>query len=283
MHTTLGSSARSALPGQVGQGVVQVNRYERLNRLLGLLADDGSIEVERAARLLQVSAATIRRDLDHLAGQQLLTRTRGGAVAHNVSYDLPLRYKAGRQTSSKQRIGEAAAALVEPGMVVGLNGGTTTTELARALVTRPDLQNGADPAITVVTNALNIANEMAVRRNVKIVLTGGVARPQSFELFGPLAERVLADVHVDMTFLGVEGIDAEDGAFTAHEGEASVNRLLAKRATTVAVVTDSTKLGLRTFAHIWPTSDVATLVTDTDADPRQVAAFTAAGVDVKLV
>lgn len=261
----------------------QVNRYERLNRLLGLVADAGSIEVEHAARLLQVSAATIRRDLDHLASQQLLTRTRGGALAHNVSYDLPLRYKAGRQTSSKQRIGAAAAALVQPGMVVGLNGGTTTTELARALVTRPDLQNGADPTITVVTNALNIANEMAVRRNVKIVLTGGVARPQSFELFGPLAERVLADVHVDMTFLGVEGIDAEDGLFTAHEGEASVNRLLAKRATTVSVVTDSTKLGLRTFAHIWPTRDVATLVTDTDADAHQVAAFTAAGVDVRLV
>jgi DeoR family transcriptional regulator of aga operon len=260
-----------------------MNRYERLNRLLALLAEAGSIDVEDAAKLVQVSAATIRRDLDHLAGQQLLTRTRGGAVAHNVSYDLPLRYKPGRYTSSKQRIGAAAAALVQPGMVVGLNGGTTTTELARALVTRPDLQNGADPAITVVTNALNIANEMAVRRNVKIVLTGGVARPQSFELFGPLAERVLADVHLDLTFLGVEGIDAADGAFTAHEGEASVNRLLARRASTVSVVTDSTKLGHRTFAHIWPTRDVATLVTDTDADPRQVSAFTAAGVDVRLV
>jgi DeoR family transcriptional regulator, aga operon transcriptional repressor len=277
---------RAATPwwsGQGAEGFAHVNRYERLNRVLGLLADNGHIEVDVAADLLRVSPATIRRDLDHLASQQMLTRTRGGAVAHNVSYDLPLRYKAGRQTSSKQRIGRAAAALVRPGMVVGLNGGTTTTELARALATRPDMQDVDDPAITVVTNALNIANELAVRRNVKIVLTGGVARPQSFELFGPLAERVLADVHVDMAFLGVEGIDAKDGAYTRHEGEASVNRLLAGRATSVAVVTDSTKLGQRTFAHIWPTRDVATLITDTDADPEQVAAFTAAGVHVMQV
>lgn len=78
-------------------------RHRRLNTLLELVANDGQIDVHRAASVLEVSTATIRRDLDHLAQQQLVTRTRGGAVAHNVSYDLPLRYKAARRRSEKER------------------------------------------------------------------------------------------------------------------------------------------------------------------------------------
>ena len=261
-----------------------MNRYERLNTLLDLVSNQGSIEVEDAAGALDVSAATIRRDLDHLASQQMLTRTRGGAVAHSVSYDLPLRYKSSRQTSPKRRIGAAAAALVDRGQVVGFTGGTTTSEVARSLVTRPDLQQvDGEHAVTVVTNALNIANELAVRRNVKIVLTGGVARPQSYELFGPLAERVLSEVHIDITFLGVEGLDEQEGAFATHEGEASVNRLMASRATTVVVVSDSSKIGRPAFAHIWPLDQVDVLVTDTDATSESLRRFEDAGVKVVQV
>lgn len=181
-------------------------RHRRLNTLLELVANDGQIDVHRAASVLEVSTATIRRDLDHLAQQQLVTRTRGGAVAHNVSYDLPLRYKAARRRSEKERIGVAAALLVAPGMVVGFNGGTTTTEVARALASR------ASPGVTVVTNALNIASELTVRAQVKIIVTGGVARAQSYELIGPLTRRVLEDLTVDILFLGVDALDAANGA-----------------------------------------------------------------------
>ena len=123
----------------------------------------------------------------------MLTRIRGGAVAQGVTYDLPLRYKTERHPSEKQRIAAVAAGLVRPGQVAGLNGGTTTTEVARALATRSDLNSQApSPAVTVVTNALNIATELAVRQHIKIVTTGGVARPQSYELTGPLATGVLS-------------------------------------------------------------------------------------------
>lgn len=261
-----------------------MNRYERLNTLLDLLSGKGSIEVEDAAVQLDVSAATIRRDLDHLASQQMLTRTRGGAVAQSVSYDLPLRYKSSRQTSTKRRIGAAAAALVARSQVAGFTGGTTTTEVARALVTRADMQQtDGEPALTVVTNALNIANELAVRRNVKIVLTGGVLRPQSYELFGPLAERVLSVVKIDITFLGVEGLDEREGAFATHEGEASVARLLASRARTVVVVSDSSKIGRQAFAQVWPLERVDLLVTDTDASAESLRPFEDAGVKVLQV
>lgn len=113
-----------------------MSKQERWSKLLELLAVDGKLEVEDAAATVAVSPATIRRDLDELAEQKLLVRTRGGAIAHGVSYELPLRYKSSRRVSEKQRIASAVADLLGEGDVIGLNGGTTTTEVARALVLR---------------------------------------------------------------------------------------------------------------------------------------------------
>jgi len=259
-----------------------VKRPERWNALLELLGRDGRIEVEEAAAELAVSAATIRRDLDELAQQQMLTRTRGGAVAHNLSYDLPLRYKTARRASEKQRIGAAVARMVEPGAVVGLNGGTTTTEIARAIATRGELSDsvGGGPAVTVVTNALNIAHELAVRPHIKIVLTGGVARPQSFELMGPLATGVLDQVSLDLAILGVDALDPERGAAAHHEGEAGINHLMADRAARVVVAADSSKLGRRAFARICALDAIEVLVTDTGATEEAIAPYAEAGVRV---
>jgi DeoR family transcriptional regulator of aga operon len=259
-------------------------RHERLSLLLDMLGQREKIDVEEVAAELDVSAATIRRDLDHLDEQQLLTRTRGGAVANDIAYDLPLRYKTARNAPEKQRISAAAAALVERGTVVGLNGGTTTTGVARALVMRPDLgTRGDEPSLTVVTNALNIANELAVRPSVKTVVSGGVARPQSFELSGPLATLVLGELTMDVLVLGVDTIDPVFGAAAHHEGEASINRLMVDRAQKVIAVADSSKLGRRAFAQICPMDRVDTLVTDTAADAEVLRAFEAAGVTVLVV
>jgi DeoR family transcriptional regulator of aga operon len=258
-----------------------VDRHERLSALLDMVGQRDKIDVERTAEELEVSPATIRRDLDHLAGRQLLTRTRGGAVASNVSYDLPLRHKAARNAPEKQRISAAAARLVERGMVIGLNGGTTSTEVGRAVATRPDFNDRGDsPTLTVVTNALNIANELAVRPHIKIVVTGGVARQQSFELTGPFADCVLRELSLDVVVLGVDAIDPEGGAFTHHEGEASVNRLLASRASRVVAVADSSKLGGRAFARICPIDGVHQLITDSGASAQTVHRFVEAGVEV---
>src|SRR5262245_2737585 len=168
-----------------------MSRYSRWNQLLELLAAEGQLQVERAAKELGVSTATIRRDFDELASQQMLARIRGGAVARGVTYDLPLRYKSERHPSEKQRIAVVAAGLVLPGQVVGLNGGTTTTEVARALAVRTDLTTAAGaPAVTVVTNALNIATELAVRQHIKTVASGHIPRPASHRLTRPASHRV---------------------------------------------------------------------------------------------
>jgi len=258
-----------------------VDRYARWNALLELLTETGRISVEDAAGRLDVSQATIRRDFDQLAQQQMITRTRGGAVANGVSYDLPLRYKTAKHSAEKQRIGTAAAALVAPGMVVGLNGGTTTTEVARALAIRPDLASNADgPQLTVVTNALNIANELLVRSRMKVVVAGGVVRPQSFELVGPLGGALLREVNLDIVLLGVDALDATLGAAAHHEGEAAMNSLMVARAKRVVIIADSSKLGGHAFARICPIDRIETLVTDSGATDETIAAFEAAGVTV---
>ncbi|GAA5159393.1 MULTISPECIES: DeoR/GlpR family DNA-binding transcription regulator [Amycolatopsis] len=260
-----------------------MNRDERLNTLLEMVGRRDRIEVEETAKELRVSPATIRRDLDHLAGRQLLIRTRGGAVRSSVAYDLSLRYGAGNHAEEKRRIGEVAAQLVRRGMIVGLNGGTTTTEVGRALAVRPEFNESTTvPALTVVTNALNIAHELAVRQCLKIVTTGGVAGTGTFELTGPLATPVLREVRLDLAFIGVDALDAARGLYHGQEADAEVTRLLASQAREVVAVADSTKLGAFAFARICATRDVQMLITDTNADPAHIAAFEAEGTQVLL-
>ncbi len=190
-------------------------------------------------------------------------------------YELPLRYKSGRHQDEKRRIAAAASALVTDGEAIGLTGGTTTTEVARSLVDRQRL--------TVVTNALNIASELAIRPNLKLVVTGGYARPESYELVGPLAERSLAGLNLDVVFLGVDGISFEAGLTTHHEVEAHTNLALIERARRTVVVADSSKIGRSAFAQICPIERVDELITDSGADARSLAAIRDAGVDVTTV
>jgi DeoR/GlpR family transcriptional regulator of sugar metabolism len=265
-----------------------MSKHERWSALLELLAAEGRLDVEEAANALDVSSATIRRDLDELAEQQMLVRTRGGAIAHGVSYELPLRYKSSRHAPEKQRIAAAAADLIGDGEVVGLNGGTTTTEVARTLALRAgggqrETTGAPSPAFTVVTNALNIAGELAVRPQIKIVTTGGVARPQTYELVGPLTMGVLNEVVLDAVVLGVDGVDPQLGIMAHHEDEASVSRLFAERAHRVIVVTDSSKLGRRAFARICGLDRIDVLVTDANISTETSARLVDAGVKVIAV
>jgi DeoR family transcriptional regulator of aga operon len=252
-----------------------MQQSERLGAILERLSTDGSVSVAEIAASLDVSAATIRRDLRLLESQHLLGRTHGGAVPHGVLYELPLRYKSARQPHEKLRIAREAASRVLDGWAIGLTGGTTTTEVARALVDREGL--------TIVTNALNIASELAVRPNLKLVVTGGVARSQSYELVGPIAEASLEGLNLDMVFLAVDGISPRAGLTTHHEIEAHTNRALLDRAEQVTVVADSSKIGKVAFARICELSDVDELITDVGAERDGIAGVEDGGVRVTMV
>jgi len=254
---------------------------QRLNVVLELVAERGNVTIAEVSEALDVSTATVRRDLNLLAEQRLLTRTHGGASALGSGYELPLQYKIARQAEAKVAIAQAVAAMVHPGDSVGLNGGTTTSEVARVLGRSELLRVPGDaPALTIVTNALNIAYELSVREHVKIVVTGGVPRRQSYELVGPMVSSSLRDFSLDLAILGVDGIGGKFGATTVHEGEAEASRAIASVARRVVVAADSTKLGRSTFARICPLDQVDVLVTDGPVPSELAAELAAAGVDV---
>jgi len=137
--------------------------------------------------------------------------------------------------------------------------------------------------LTVVTNALNIASELAIRPNLKLVVTGGWARSESYELVGPIAEQSLAGLNLDTVFLGVDGISSEAGLMTHHEVEAHTNLALMQRARRTVVVADSSKIGRTAFARICAIDRVHELITDTGAEPTELTAIREAGVAVTTV
>lgn len=252
-----------------------MRQTDRLAAILERLSENGGVGVSDLAREFSTSPATVRRDLRLLEQQRLLARTHGGAVAQGVLYELPLRYRGARHGEEKRRIACCASERVNEGMVVGLTGGTTTTEVARAVAETKRL--------TIVTNSLSIASELAVRPNLKLVLTGGVARPESYELIGPLAEATLSGLHLDLAIVGVDGISAAAGLTTHHETEASTNRALIARAERTIVVTDSSKIGHAAFARIVDAGAVEELITDPDADADELARLGELGVTVTTI
>lgn len=245
-------------------------RAERLAALLEALASHRSIDVAAVAAEFEVSSATVRRDLRTLHEQGLLVRTHGGAVPSDLDLELPVRYRTSLRRAEKRRIALAAAALVPDSAVVGLTGGTTTTELARVLSDR----NG----FTIVTNALNIASELVLRSSIRLVVIGGSARHASYELVGPSAELMLARYHLDVAFIGIDGITLAGGCTTHDEMEAQTDRAFLGRSRRVVVVADSSKLGHTAFAHICDVSEIDDLITDSEADPDQLNELADAGV-----
>ena len=262
-----------------------MSRHARLTQILDIVVERGAVDVEEVAKQLKVSAATVRRDFDTLAKRQLLSRTHGGAVATGSSIGLPLTYKIAKEDEVKQRIAQEAVKLVERYQVIGINGGTTTTEVARAIAASSKFApvDELQPALTVVTNAVNIAAELTVRHQIKIMVTGGVARPHSYELTGPFAEEVLKEVNIDIAFLGVEALDPIKGAAARHEDEARVNRQIAARADKIVVVTDSSKFAKSAFASIRPVNEIDILITDKGISKETVNAMMDAGVEVVIV
>lgn len=260
-----------------------MDRHQRLSALVDLIVDRGAIRVDDAVTELGVSAATVRRDLDTLADQQLISRTRGGARANAATGDVPMRYRAVVKPNEKTAIARACARLVKPGEVIGCNGGTTTTLVAYEIGVRISAEEDfEETGITVVTNAVNIANDLVVRPRARVVVTGGVVRARSYELTGPLSDLILPAINIDTLFLGVNGIDPNGGIYANHEGEAAVNAALVRASRRVIVVADSSKLGHSAFARIAGLDAIDTVVTDNGADPEIVEALRARNLTVIL-
>ncbi len=249
---------------------------ERRREILGVLHRDGRVLVKDLARHFHISQITIRKDLEFLDGHGVIQRTHGGAlpVQAGALLDPSLREKERLHRKEKVQIAQAAVSLVEEGQSVLLDSGTTTTAIARAL---KDMAR-----LTVITNAINIAAELA-GTHIEVILTGGTLRKNSFSLVGPLAERALRQLSADILFLGVDGFDTKAGLFTPNLLESEVNRAMVDIARRTIAVCDSSKFGRRSLCNIMPITAVHHVITDKGVPKSDLHALKEAGVKVTLV
>jgi len=251
-------------------------RTERMLAVLTALGENGSVSLHELCGRLGVSAATMRRDLADLEHQGLLLRTHGGARTQDARAEVPVRLRDSRFRLAKQRIARRTAGLLPPGpFAVAISGGTTTAEVAKALADRRQL--------TIVTNALTTAVEIASRPNLKVIMTGGVVRSSSYEAVGSLAEGAFNVINVGMAILGTDGISATGGATTHDETEARTNHAMVTHAQRVVVVADGSKVGRITLAQMAEPSQIDVLVTDSSADPEELGRLEQAGITVHVV
>ena len=173
------------------------------------------------ANLFSVSAVTIRADLEALSKMGALVRSHGGAVkALSPAPDLPINLKERLRQSEKARIGAVAAQLIGDGETILFDSGTTTAAVARCI---PSLQLNS---LTVITNALNIAIELANLPYIRTIMLGGILRGAAQSLVGPHAEEALSNLNADRLFIGVDGIDPEVGLTTPDVFEAQLSALM---------------------------------------------------------
>lgn len=246
-----------------------------MNQIVAAVIDAGTIDAPVLANRFNVSRATIRRDLKLLEEQRLISRTHGGASTNAAFNDLPLNYKTAQDLSEKRRIAERAATFLDGARVIGMTGGTTTTEFARHLVERDGL--------TIVTNALNVATNLLSSPGLRVYVAGGEARSSSQETVGPTAEAFLSDYNVDIAFLGVDGVDPDAGCTNYDPVGARVNGVLQHNARKTIVLADATKISRVALAQVCPMRDVDVLITDTRAPSDVVERIRQQGCDVICV
>lgn len=248
---------------------------ERRRHILDILDEEKRVTVRELADVFSVSAVTVRGDLEALAQMGALVRSHGGAVKPlSPAPDLPISLKERLRHSQKAHIGATAAAMIRDGETVIFDSGTTTAAVAKCVA---GLHLNS---LTVITNALNIALDLANLPNVRIIMLGGIVRGAALSLVGPHAEQALSNLNADRVFLGVDGIDPEVGLTTPDVFEAQLSALMIRVSREVVAVADSSKFMHRSLSVIARLDGIHKLVTDEGIPPHMLDSLHAAGVEV---
>jgi DeoR family transcriptional regulator of aga operon len=228
---------------------------DRLDLTLRLVRGADRISLNELADRLGVSLMTVRRDLDELQAQGLVQRVRGGAVSlATPAEEAGFTARGPWQAATKQRIGAAAAELIQPGQTILLDAGTTTAALAGSLAARAPL--------TVAVLSLQAAERLADKPGIRLLIMGGESRPGERSLVGHLTLRMLQELWFDTFLMSIGAVHQELGWSEFSMEDATVKQQALCRADQTIVVADSTKLGVRAFARVAGLADVNTFVTD---------------------
>jgi DeoR family transcriptional regulator of aga operon len=247
---------------------------ERQSLILDLLLRQGRLTVAEIVERFKVSEATARRDLEALVEQGKIQRVHGGALPlRQAPPEPPLLQRESEQFFEKNRIAQAAAALVQDGETVFIASGSTTLQVARQLRGRP---------LTVITNSLPVMNTLAGVPNMSLIGIGGELRQSELSFVGHIAEQAIAELRADKVILGVHALSIEHGLTSDYLPEVLTDRAILKIGREVILVADHTKFNTVSTAFIAPITAVHCLVTDSAAPAEQVAALRELGLRVIL-
>jgi DeoR/GlpR family transcriptional regulator of sugar metabolism len=245
---------------------------QRKQLIVARLAADGQVIAKALARELAISEDTVRRDLRELAQAGKLQRVHGGALPASQAVG-DLRVRAQLSTDDKRALGRAGAALIRPGQVVILDGGTTAIQVARHLA--------ADLRATIVTHSPNVAGELAAHPGIEIIVLGGRLFRHSMVNVGATVIDAASRLRADLYVMGVTGVHPEAGSSTGDAEEAAVKRALHARAAETVVLASAEKLMAASAFVVTPLAELSLLLVPAGTPARTVRALRSAGVEVR--
>ncbi len=241
-----------------------------------VLKERRRVTIEGLAKDLEVSTMTIRRDLRRLADEDIVTLVHGGAVYNEGGAYLPaLTVREKTMRREKSAIAEYCAQQIPEGSAVYLDNGSTTVEIADALRGK---QN-----IAVLSHSLPVLNILSRAKNIQLISVSGIYEPRAKGFFGDLALRMLRQFRIDIAFLGVTAVDAEDGVMSAVFYEQALKKVLVERAKKKILAIDHTKIGGSSFLKVCDLHEIDGIVTDKFADATFIAKAKRMGIEIAQV
>lgn len=251
-------------------------QVERQEEIVRILEEKPRVTVEELAKLLNVTAMTIRRDLKYLESVQIVSRTFGGAVLKSkLTLELPRQEKVMQNQQEKERIALAAAALVREGQTVLLDAGTTTMEIAKQLTRLKDL--------TIITNDVLIAAHLVVASNFEIYCTGDRVQNRTGSCMGSRAIQFLKQIYADIAFIGASSIDVELGISGPTFEKAELKKEMILSAEQVILVADNSKFNRRSINKICSLNDISLIICDQGLDKKVADGLREIDVKLQLV
>ena len=247
----------------------------RDNQIVELVHRYGELSVQELGDLLELSTSSVRRDLITLNDHRFVDRTHGGVkISTVVSYELLWIHRTPVERGEAKQIAFEAAQMINPGDVIAISGGEICTELSLLVRLKSD--------ITIVTNAVNVAAELACLNGIQVRMTGGRLNPGSFELVGQVLEPSLGGIHIQKYFVGTDGLSVEYGVTAHDEAEADATRVLMAHSDQTIVLADSRKFKIASFAQVAPISRFSIVITTGRVPAGVRAEFEDAGINVHI-
>ncbi|MCX5642490.1 MAG: DeoR/GlpR family DNA-binding transcription regulator [Candidatus Omnitrophica bacterium] len=258
-----------------------INSLKRKEMIRSAVAGRGEVLVSELVKRLGVSEVTIRRYLEELEKEGVLTRTYGGAIKNEarISPEFLFTEKSQRNLAEKKVIARAAVNLVREGETIFLDSGTTILELSRLL-------KKSRLSFTVATTSLPVASELFPLERIKVLLLGGFLRRELFDFFGPFSREELSRLTFNQAFLGVDGISGQEGLTTTDSVTALIEETVIKKSQKINILADHSKIGhiaLIPYGNIQGIAKTKRLITDSGAAPEELRNLKKMGLEVIVV